>query len=67
MDNTQENEKYWPKGGFRRIDNTEPNKGQCISPAHNPPSNIVLQPGTWEYTCPACGKTTVINVPNISF
>ncbi len=28
----------------------------CLDPAHNPPSHIVLEPGTYRYTCPTCGK-----------
>ena len=34
----------------------------CLDPQHNPPTNIVLDPGgIYEYTCPFCGKKTVIN------
>jgi hypothetical protein len=34
----------------------------CFDPEHNPPSHIVLEPGTWEHTCPGCGKKTVFRV-----
>ena len=27
----------------------------CMHPEHNPPSQMVYQPGTYRYTCPACG------------
>ena len=35
----------------------------CLHPEHNPPGGIVLDPGVYKYTCPACGKETVIHVP----
>ena len=35
----------------------------CQSPEHNPPSHIVLEPGTWEHTCPACGKKLIFTIP----
>lgn len=28
----------------------------CNHPGHNPPTMIVLSPGVYEHTCPACGK-----------
>lgn len=34
----------------------------CLSGEHNPPSMIVLQPGTYEYTCPMCGYKTTFSV-----
>lgn len=37
----------------------------CIHPEHDPPINLVLQPGKYEYTCPACGKKTVFVVQPI--
>lgn len=35
----------------------------CNHPGHNPPTMIVLSPGVYEHTCPACGKkqTFVVN------
>lgn len=38
----------------------------CLDPEHNPPTNIVLEPGTYKYTCPSCGKVTVFTVPLIT-
>lgn len=38
----------------------------CRSPEHNPPNMIVLEPGTYEYTCPACGQQTVFTVPLVT-
>jgi len=47
------------KGGLRKIsDDSKP----CLSPAHNPPAHISLQPGKYEYTCPSCGKTVTFYV-----
>ncbi len=31
-------------------------KPPCISHEHNPPMHIVLPPGEYEWTCPACGQ-----------
>lgn len=42
----------------------EPEK-VCLSPEHNPPMHIYLEAGTYEYTCPACGKKVVFEVPTI--
>lgn len=53
------------KGGFRKIN--ELPQDNCNSPEHNPPGNIYLEGGTYEYTCPVCGKTQIINVPKITF
>lgn len=38
-------------------------KSPCTSPEHNPPGGIVLQPGTYTYVCPKCGKESTIVVP----
>ncbi len=38
---------------------------QCRHPEHEPPSMRVYEPGTYEYTCPHCGKKTVFTVPGI--
>ena len=38
----------------------------CFSPAHDPPMHIVLEPGTYEHTCPVCGKTVTFTVPMIT-
>ena len=37
--------------------------GPCLSPQHNPPMNIHLDPGEYEYTCPACGESFRFVVP----
>lgn len=34
----------------------------CRSPEHEPPSHIVLEPGMWRWTCPACGRALEFNV-----
>jgi len=31
----------------------------CRHPEHNPPTMIVLEPGLYEHTCPACGKKII--------
>ncbi len=41
------------------------NEKICLSPEHNPPMNIVLQPGIYKHTCPSCGWTYSFNVPQI--
>ena len=51
------------RGGFRKIN--EPIK-VCLHPNHNPPGHIVLSPGTYEYTCPGCGATQIVNVPLVT-
>lgn len=38
---------------------------QCTSSEHNPPMHIVLDPGTYEYTCPQCGKKVTFTVPMV--
>lgn len=51
-------------GGFRRTEQPEVWQGRpCRHPEHNPPGNIVLQHGRYEYTCPGCGSVTVVVVP----
>jgi len=50
--------------GLRKIrDIEEP----CLSPEHNPPTMICLDPGGYEYVCPSCGHTTVFTVPLITY
>ena len=54
-------------GGFRKIDDGGKwVKSQCKNPEHRPPMHICLQPGTYEYTCPACGHVTNVHVPSIT-
>ncbi len=55
---------------FRRIDppRTDQERAQreCLDPGHNPPSHIVLEPGAWEWECPACKRKCYLNVPRIT-
>lgn len=58
-------------GGLKRISDGDEDKKwitskPCLSPEHNPPSHIVLQPGTYEYTCPSCGTTMRFTIPYIT-
>lgn len=39
----------------------------CRSPEHNPPKMIVLAPGTYEHTCPACGYKMIFTVSPVSW
>ena len=48
---------------FKKLEETNWNTKTCKHPEHNPPSHIVLDPGNYEYTCPACLKTTIITIP----
>ena len=49
--------------GLKKIKDAEQ---PCLSPEHNPPSHIVLEPGgTYEYVCPACGKRIEFTVPMV--
>lgn len=34
----------------------------CLHPEHKPPSHIVLKPGIYQYTCPSCGKVTIVRI-----
>lgn len=34
----------------------------CSHPEHNPPNMIVLQPGVYRHTCPACGYSKTFTV-----
>ena len=44
------------KSRLKKIADPKP----CVSPEHLPPQHMVLEPGTYEYTCPVCGQVTVI-------
>lgn len=35
---------------------------RCRDPQHNPPSMIVLKPGTYTWECPACGAKQTFTV-----
>ena len=37
----------------------------CSHPEHDPPSHIVLEPGTYKHTCPSCGEEVVFTVPMV--
>jgi hypothetical protein len=50
-------------GGLRKIRDSKP---PCLSPSHNPPSHIVLEPGDYEYVCPSCGQRTTFTVPYVT-
>ena len=53
------------KSGLRKIGNApEP---VCRHPEHNPPMHIHLEPGTYEYVCPGCGRTVIFSVPLITY
>jgi len=45
---------------------SEPYQGLCFHLEHNPPGGIVLEPGTYEHTCPGCGAKTVFTVPGVT-
>lgn len=52
--------------GFRRIADPTPvckQSEECLSPEHNPPRNVALGAGTYEYTCPNCGHVTIVTIP----
>jgi len=38
----------------------------CMSLEHNIPNMMVFTPGTYEHTCPSCGKKTIFTVPQIT-
>ena len=38
----------------------------CLSPEHNPPNMIHLEPWTYEYVCPSCGLKTTFTVPLVT-
>jgi hypothetical protein len=38
----------------------------CTHPEHSPPSMIVLEPGTYEHTCPRCGARATFTVDRVT-
>lgn len=46
---------------IKKIEKEQEEK-MCPSPEHNPPSHLYLEPGKYEHTCPACGKTITFTV-----
>jgi hypothetical protein len=37
----------------------------CRHPSHDPPSHIVLDPGTYRHTCSGCGASQVFSVAGV--
>jgi len=52
------------KGGFTKIET--PIIKKCLHPEHSPPTMIYLPPGIYEYTCPECGESTRLHIPEIN-
>ena len=52
--------------GLKKIDDGKWVKNPCLCPEHNPPMHIVLEPGTYEHTCPLCGHKITFTVPRIT-
>lgn len=38
----------------------------CLHSEHNPPMNVVLEPGEYEWECPGCGEKTRFIIPYIT-
>jgi len=53
------------KMGFKKIEDFNL-KNTCRDPEHYPPTQIVLEPGIYEWTCPNCGNVTIVNIPKIT-
>jgi len=43
---------------LRKIETVDWRQKPCYSNQHNPPSHMVYEPGTYEWTCPVCGQVT---------
>lgn len=54
---------YGTAAGIRKIGEVPV---PCSHPEHYPPSHMVLPPGRYEHTCPACGRRTEFTVPSIT-
>lgn len=52
------------EGGLRKIRDIP---APCLSDEHDPPKHMVLEPGGYEWTCPACKAVTYFTVPLIYF
>jgi hypothetical protein len=39
-----------------------PERPACADPEHNPPTHMVLEPGTYQHDCPRCGAVTTFNI-----
>jgi predicted RNA-binding Zn-ribbon protein involved in translation (DUF1610 family) len=53
------------RGGFKKVPDPLGTGHTCSHPEHNPPGQIVLPPGLYEYTCPGCGRSIVIRIREI--
>jgi len=51
--------------GFRKLSETIDKYEDCLDPEHLPSGYIVLEPGTYEYTCPRCGKITIVTISKV--
>ncbi len=51
---------------FRKLTGPDKWRRPCLDPEHEVPGHIVLEPGVWEWTCPACGAKRVIVVPLVT-
>ncbi len=51
----------YKKSGLKKIRELDKQR-ICKHPEHNPPGHIVLPPGVYEHTCPACGIRIVFTV-----
>lgn len=53
---------------LRRIDvpNQWAKASPCMCPEHNPPQWMVLEPGTYEWTCPWCGNKQYFTIMSVT-
>lgn len=59
----EQNKDEYIKSGLRKIANAPPIP--CQHPGHNFPGMIVLEPGTYEHTCPQCGAKQTRQIPRV--
>lgn len=52
------------KGGLEKITNIPE---LCFHPEHIPSKYIVLEPGTYRYTCPGCNGIIIFTVSGVMF
>ncbi len=52
---------------FKPVDKSSPKwaEKRCTNPEHNPPTMIVLPPGSHVWVCPACGHEQTVYVPDV--
>jgi hypothetical protein len=53
------------KGDLKMLEKIEDCSPICSHPSHLPPTLILLEPGRYKHTCPACGFITIFVVPCI--